>query len=251
MSIVFGIFMILGFFCLLYYGIIINYAGIQSSFSWFWLAAGLGFLLLCIVVKYMQYHEIALPRQIRVAILILFTIGMSIFTVVEGTLIFCANQKPDKNVDYLIVLGAQVRGTRITKTLQKRLEAATSYLNESENTLVIVSGGKGDGEDISEAEAMMRYLVDHGIKKERILQENQSTNTNENILFSKKLIRDEKAKIAIVTNGFHIFRATSIAKKQKIGNVQGLAAASDSILFLNYYVREGIAVLKDKIIGNF
>lgn len=251
MSIIFGLLLVLGLLSLMYYGVILSYAGINSSFAWFWLAAGIGCLLLCVAIKYMKYHDLSLPRSLRFGGILLFTLGMCIFTVVEGTLIYHANQKPDKNVDYLIVLGAQVRGTRITKSLKKRLDSAATYLKENETTKAIVSGGKGPGEDIAEAEAMMNYLIQQGIAKDRIVQENQSTNTKENIEFSKRLIKETDATVAIVTNGFHIFRATSIAKKQNIGQVQGLSAPSDSILFINYYVREGIAVLKDKLVGNF
>jgi uncharacterized SAM-binding protein YcdF (DUF218 family) len=115
--------------------------------------------------------------------------------------------------------------------------------------VAIVSGGKGSKEAITEAEAMHLYLMTKGIQPTRIIQEDKSTNTKENIHFSKAFLKDN-ATVAIVTNGFHIFRATSIAKKQGITLVQGLAAPTDLLLSINYYVREAVGVLKDKVFGN-
>jgi uncharacterized SAM-binding protein YcdF (DUF218 family) len=112
------------------------------------------------------------------------------------------------------------------------------------------AGGRGPGEDITEAEAMKQYLTANGISENRILKEEQSTNTNENIIFSKELIQKENAAVAVVTNGFHVFRATGIAKKQGLLNIQGLSAPSDARLLINYYVREVLGVIKDKLAGN-
>lgn len=245
------IFVLLGVLCLFYYGAIINYAGIHSSFSWFWLLAGVGLFLMAIAIYYIKNHDIQLSRQVRFLGGGIILLGMTVFLLVEGTIVMYANQEPETKVDYLIVLGAQVRGSHITKSLKERLDTAVEYLKDNENTKVIVSGGQGPGEDLTEAEAMMKYLMENGIDQSRVIKEERSTNTKENIEFSKMLITDEGASVAIVTNGFHMFRAVSIAKKQGIKNVQGLSAKSDPILFLNYYVREGLAVLKDKLSGNF
>jgi len=195
-------------------------------------------------------NDINVPKFLRIIGITLIAIGLCIFTFVEGTIIFHANQEADQDMDYLIVLGAQVRGTRVTKTLQKRLDTATIYLKENPKTLAIVSGGQGAGEDISEAEAMKKYLLEQGIAENRIIKEDKSTNTDENIRYSKNIINDEDATTAIVTNGFHVYRAVAIAKKQGLNHVQGLAAPSDQILLINYYVREVLGVIKDKVVGN-
>jgi uncharacterized SAM-binding protein YcdF (DUF218 family) len=250
MSIIFSLSLILGIFSLVYYGIIIAYAGIGSSFSWFWLLAGIGCLIFCIILRYIIRNEIRVPDFIKLIFFSAITIGLSIFILIEGTLISYSTHKADSGMDYLIVLGAQVRGTRITKALQKRLDTAASYLKENPETMVIVSGGQGTGEDISEAEAMKRYLNRKGIDNRRILQENKSTSTYENILYSKELVVDQNSSVAIVTNGFHIYRALGIAKKQGMKKIQGLAAPTDQILLFNYYVREAAGVLKDKLFGN-
>ena len=84
-----------------------------------------------------------------------------------------------KNLDYIIVLGAHVDGTRMTLALLERARRALLYLEENPGTKAVLSGGKGDGENISEAEAMYRYLTGHGINGDRLMREEESTSTKE------------------------------------------------------------------------
>lgn len=240
----------IGILSLMYYGVIVSYAGSSSSFSWFWLLLGVFCILAFILIRYMLKHNISLNKTVGYIFAILVIVGVSIFILVESLIIYHGNRGADPNMDYLIVLGAQVRGTRITNTLQKRLKVAEIYLKDNPDTLVIVSGGQGPGEDISEAQVMKNYLISNGIAEERIIMEDKSTNTVENITYSKKLLDKDDADVAVVTNGFHVFRSVSIAKKQGLINVQGLSAPSDSILFISYYIREALAVIKDFIVGN-
>jgi uncharacterized SAM-binding protein YcdF (DUF218 family) len=123
-----------------------------------------------------------------------------------------SHKEVPKNADYLIVLGARVKGTVPSLAFASRINTAAKYLKKNKDTLVIASGGKGPGEDISEAESIRRELVNQGINETRIILEDQSTDTYENINFSKKLI-PEGAKIGlVVTNNFHLYRAVSIAR---------------------------------------
>jgi uncharacterized SAM-binding protein YcdF (DUF218 family) len=197
----------------------------------------------------MERQEIRVPNFMVFVITIALVMVGGAFAIVEAALLSQARQKAEQGMDYLIVLGAQVRGTTISKSLQKRLDTAITYLKNNPSTVAIVSGGKGSKEAITEAEAMYLYLRTKGISSTRILQEDKSTNTKENICFSKAFLKDN-ASVAIVTNGFHIFRATNIAKKQGITQVQGLAAPTDLLLSINYYVREAVGVVKDKVFGN-
>lgn len=250
MSILLGICVVLAVLCLIYYGIIIIYAGVGTAFAWFWLCSGLGLLIFSTVIHYVTKREIKIPEHLKILLITLVSLGICLFLFIEGTVVYHSAQKAEPGADYMIVLGAQVRGTIVSKSLKKRLDTAIVYLQDNPKTTVIVSGGQGTGEDISEAEAMERYLISKGIAKERIIQENQSTNTVENIRFSMQMIENSHPRVAIVTNGFHIFRSLSIAKKQGLKEVQGLAAPSDRILVLNYYIREAAGVLKDFIFGN-
>ena len=250
MSLLVGICFVLGVLCLIYYGVITVYAGLGTAFAGFWIFAGIGLILLGCLLLYMSVHHIKLPSLWNYIVTGIVVVGLCVFILIEGTIIYYSNKDAAPGADYVIVLGAQVRGTTVTKSLKKRLDTATEYLKDNTEALVIVSGGQGTGEDITEAEAMSSYLKSKGIPEDRIIKEEQSTNTAENIKYSKMLMKDEKSELVIVTNGFHVFRALSIAKKQGLSQAQGLAAPSDKILILNYYVREAVGVLKDFLVGN-
>ncbi len=173
--------------------------------------------------------------------------GYSLFIIImvaTGIIIKVNGSKvPDKNADALIVLGAGVRGDRVSLTLKYRLDAAYDYLTENKNTIVVVSGGQGRGENISEAEAMKRYLVSRGIDENRIVMEDKSTSTQENFLFSKNILDEkfENGKYVYVTNSFHVFRAGLVAQKNGV-SASGLSAKSVWYTAPNNYLREVVAV---------
>ncbi|MFJ5712966.1 YdcF family protein [Neobacillus sp. NPDC093127] len=148
-----------------------------------------------------------------------------------------------KNADYLIVLGASVKGTVPSLAFASRINAAAIYLKENKDTVVIASGGKGPGEDISEAESIKRELVKQGISESRIILEDRSTDTYENIDFSKKLIPKDAKLGLVVTNTFHLYRAISIARDQDL-EVQGLPAKTPLKAVFKSYTREYLAITK-------
>ncbi len=148
-----------------------------------------------------------------------------------------------KNADYLIVLGARVKGTVPSLAFASRINAAAEYLRKNKNTIVIASGGKGLGEDISEAESIKRELVKQGISESRIVLEDRSTDTYENIKFSKKLIPPQAKAGVVVTNTFHLYRAISIAKDQGLV-VDGLSAKTPWTAVVKSYTREYLAITK-------
>ncbi len=239
-----------GIISLLYYGAVIYYAGIRASFSWIWLLFGAGCILAALVLRYLYLHEIILNKGLIYTGVGLAAAAAGGFGLIEGIILYHSGQKAEPGMDYIIVLGAQVKGRRITKSLRRRLEAAEKYLRENPSTVAIVSGGKGRGEEITEAEAMASFLSNRGIPAERIFKEDKSTNTEENIRFSKEYIIKEEVRVAVVTNSFHIFRALRLAKKQGFKDIQGISAPSDPLLSINYYVREVFGVIKDLLKGN-
>ncbi|MCK1992764.1 YdcF family protein [Peribacillus muralis] len=145
--------------------------------------------------------------------------------------------------DYLIILGARVKGSVPSLSLQYRIDKAAEYLTANKQTVTIVSGGKGPGEDISEAQAMQQALVEQGIEEARIILEDNSTTTYENIVFSKKLIPDPKAHGVIVSNDFHIYRAVKIATKEGL-NIEGVPAKTPKVSMPKSYLREYLAISK-------
>lgn len=154
------------------------------------------------------------------------------------------------DLDYIIVLGAHVDGTRLTLALLERTRRAFQYLKSNPNTIAVLSGGKGTGERISEAQAMYNYLTEHGIEGFRLIREEQSTNTKENIAFSLKIIGSTEPSIGIVTNHFHVFRGVAIAKKCGCRQVFPIPSKYRSWRLLFYIPREVLAIIKDKIVGN-
>lgn len=147
----------------------------------------------------------------------------------------------------VIVLGCQVRGETPSTMLARRLDAAAEVLNENPQAICVVSGGQGRGEDITEAEAMRRYLLDCGISEERIILEDKSTNTRENISNSAELLRERDIKNAvIVTSEFHQYRAMLYAKKCGL-EVGSHSAYTPTHNLLNYWVREWAALFKQLV----
>jgi uncharacterized SAM-binding protein YcdF (DUF218 family) len=161
-----------------------------------------------------------------------------------------AKLEAPKNADYIIVLGARVKGTVPSLALQFRIDHAADYLKKNPDTIVIASGGKGPGEDISEAESIKNELIDHGINESRILLEDKSTTTYENIGFSKKLIPKNAEIGLVVTNDFHIFRAKMIANNEGL-ELSGLPAKTPIQALFKSYVREYLALTKFFILRIF
>lgn len=243
---------LLFFVCIsfVYYAGIILYAGISVRFGFFWALFGAGGLASFFLCRKLERLPIRLLWELQAAAIGALCLAALLFFILEGILLAHAVRKPEEGADYLIALGAGLRGTVLTSSLKKRLDKALEYLGRNGETRVIVSGGQGKGEDIPESLAMKKYLVENGILENRIIEENQSVNTNENISFSKKYIEGTGKKIVIVTSGYHVFRGTAIARKQDLGYVEGFGAPSDPVLLVHFYVREAFAVIKDKLAGN-
>lgn len=153
------------------------------------------------------------------------------------------------DLEYLIVLGAHVDGTRLTLALLERTRRALQYLEKNPDTKAVLSGGKGEGEDISEALAMREYLVAHGIDPERLILEERSTSTAENLKFSLDLIGLDHS-VGVVTNHFHVFRGTAIGRKCGCKEIYPIPSKYRTWRLLIYIPREILAILKDKLIGN-
>ncbi len=241
-------------FCLGYYAVIVRYAGKTSNFIKIWAAAGIFFVCMAGMIWGKENGRIlgesAAFETAETVFWGLVTAGCLLFVIVESFIFHAMRSKPDSGLEYVIVLGAHVKGEIPSRALRKRLERARQYLEENPQTRAVLSGGKGRGEDITEAEAMRRYLEKHGIHPKRLFLEKNSTSTKENIEFSMKIIQNFDAPIGIVTNDFHIFRSVAIGKKMGCTHIQGISAPGDAVLELNYLVRECFAVIKEKLRGN-
>ncbi|MGN0400560.1 MAG: YdcF family protein [Blautia sp.] len=254
------VFVILGSLCILYFAGIVLYTGLSSLFPCIWAAGGLFFYGMALLLHFREKISFLAAFEIPVFIKYILGLGTGIllilFLTVEGCIFSGMLHEPSENLDYIIVLGAQVNGNRLSNSLLLRLERAEEYLEENPDTKAVLSGGKGKGENISEAQAMYVYLEKQGISRDRLILEDKSVNTNENLKFSLEILDQiEKGKarekfIGIVTNGFHVYRGVSIGKKQGCTYLEGIPARSNRFLQVNYLVREFFGIIKDKAAGN-
>lgn len=238
-----------GVLCTGYYIVILLYAGMGINFSWIWCFGGISGFGFSLIIRYILRRQLCLSVWLVNLVYLIIAVSVIAFLILESLLVFCSHQKAEADLDYLLVLGAQIKENKVSKNLKKRLDTALIYLRQNKRTQVIVSGGRGTNELISEAAAMKAYLLDQGIESDRILTEDQSSNTTENLRFSRRLIR-QNASVAIVTNGFHIYRSVKLAKKQEISRLYALVAPTEPVLSLHYYVREAAGVMKDWLKGN-
>ncbi|MEA0555824.1 YdcF family protein [Lysinibacillus irui] len=151
--------------------------------------------------------------------------------------------------NYIIALGSGLIGDRVPPLLASRLdEAVKQYKKYGERPFIIVSGGQGNDERISEAFAMKQYLINiHQIPPDKILKEDQSSNTEQNMSFSKKVMdhhaQGEKYRSIFVTNNFHVFRASIYAKKAKL-DAEGIGSKTAFYYVPNAFTREFIGLLE-------
>ena len=155
----------------------------------------------------------ALVERVRLVACVVLLVVLLAVGALSALIASTASVTPPAGLDCLVVLGAGLRpdGTP-TETLQYRLAAALTYLEDNPETRCVVSGGQGFGETRTEADAMAEYLVAHGLDADRVTKEERSTSTAENIRNSSELLAPG-ATVAIVTNDFHLYRALRIAHK--------------------------------------
>jgi uncharacterized SAM-binding protein YcdF (DUF218 family) len=151
--------------------------------------------------------------------------------------------------NYIIALGSGLIGDKVPPLLASRLdEAVKQYKKYGERPYIIVSGGQGSDEKVSEAYAMKKYVVDeHQIPTQKILMEDQSTNTEQNLAFSKEIMdkhaQGKKYRSLFVTNNFHVFRASIYAKKARL-DAQGVGSKTALYYLPNAFTREFIGLLE-------
>jgi uncharacterized SAM-binding protein YcdF (DUF218 family) len=165
-------------------------------------------------------------------------------------MLYAAAKKPAENAT-VIVLGAGINGDQPSLMLTQRLDAAVEYLDQNEESVCIVSGGQGLDEDYSEASVMANYLTSKGIENSRVYLEDRSTNTDENIRFSKAIIDRESlnSTVVIATQEFHQYRAQAMAKNIGFTEVSPCTCKSPLYFLLCYWVREFAAVCRFWLLG--
>ncbi|OFI06795.1 hypothetical protein CLOACE_07780 [Clostridium acetireducens DSM 10703] len=202
------------------------------TFYWFWIALG----ILFIILGFIEFKSIKYNKFLN----LVFLIAVALFIIIESGIIYNSFKKDKINCEYVIILGAGLKGDKMSLTLYQRMNESLQYINSHKNSKIILSGGKGKDEKISESEAMKKFLIQKGIKEDRIIKEENSKNTFENFKYSKAILKnlgEENKKVMVITSDFHMFRAKFLAKRIGI-KVYGIPAKSHYLLFPNYCVRE-------------
>jgi len=192
------------------------------------------------------YNKI--PRKFHIAIGIATTIPVIsvIFLMVYGNI-----SRVNYTEDVVIVLGAGLHNGQVGDHLAARLDTALDYLQRNPQVMVIVCGGLGANQPVTEAEAMAQYLIAHGVTRENILLEDRSTNTYENLVFANEILKEhfpDGFTAALITNDFHIFRAETLAQQNGI-NANPRGAPTPWHSWTVNYLREMLAIVNMWVFG--
>lgn len=217
-------------------------SGTFSFIIWIFVAIFFGFLYL--MEKKSLWPKV--PKAVRYVFRIIVAIGFAVFVICQGCILTQFFSKGEPEADYIIVLGAQMRDWGPSVVYKARLDSAIEYLNDNPDTKVIVTGGQGANESVSEGEGGKTYLLEQGIAEDRIIVESESLDTDQNISNALDLVEvTADMKIGIVTNNFHVFRGVMIAKRYTDADVTGIAAFTEYQYLPNNMVRETFGILKD------
>lgn len=222
--------------------------------------AGIVFFMLLIAVTARSKEFFALlgklwgqlPGKILIiGAAVFFTAGLS-YVGILSVKMYKAQKNAPEDTKLIVVLGCQVRGEKPSRMLRRRLDKAYEAMEMHPDAVCVVSGGQGSGENISEAEAMKRYLLEKGADESRLITEDRSTSTFENIKFTFE-ITDELGcgrDITIVTDGFHQYRASLIAKQEGAESVTAYSAATEPRFLPTYWVREWLGLTHLFLLGS-
>lgn len=181
------------------------------------------------------------------AVVLLFVLG---FVVLLGLVLSGSHDEISGEPKVMVILGCKVESWGPSILLQDRLDKALDYLEDYPDLTVVVSGGQGADEPMSEAQCMYDYLTAHGVDGSRILLEDQSHNTWENLRFTRALLEEQgvdASQLVVVSNGFHLTRVRMLWGRVWDGEttLSTLAAPSSHVPSrLKMYIREPFALAK-------
>lgn len=192
-------------------------------------------------------------RILRITAMAILLVGFGCFMAAEFPVVSGSRSDPDTAADYVIVMGAGVNGLEPSLSLQNRLNTAYTWLLDHPDGIAILSGGKGRGEDITEAQCMFDWLVQKGIEPERLLLEDQASNTYENIQYSLALLQAQDlpipTEIAIVSSDYHLCRIRMIAGYFGVDSLCQAAHTPYLSLYVNCAIREAFALWEIWVFG--
>ena len=178
----------------------------------------------------------------------IFLLGLCVFFYVESKILSeMLRPKCTQSLNWLLLPGYKPRKGKIPAVLVHRVSTAAAWLQANPDAKAILSGGVTDGA-VSEAAVMAELLVQRGIEPQRLVREEKSTTTEENMRFCFTLTGGES--IALVTNGFHLYRACGEARKAGFDRVCPVKAPNGPGWLLPYHIaREFMTVINDRLNG--
>lgn len=220
------------------------------------LCFGIGGLFLCFgVLKYLAGHYPRTVKWCRRILCVCICLALAAAVLTGIPIARSAAGQAGTDCAYIILLGAGVNGTVPSLSLRERLDAAFDYMTVHPDAVCVVSGGQGNGEDITEALCMYNDLIARGIPAERIWMEDKATSTKENIAFSLDLIEEKTGSrpvaAGIISNEYHLYRAGRIAGAQGLTSIPIPAKTRWVSLYINYFLREIAAVWYYSLFGGF
>lgn len=209
-----------------------------------------GIILMIVAVNYEKIKKS--ENKVIVFLRKAFISCLTVFIITECFIIGCGFASPKENADYLILFGSQVRSYGPSMDYNGRIKKAYEYLSENKETLVIVSGGQGNNEIMSEAQCGRETLIKMGIDEKRIIMEDQSTSTQQNLLNCKAIIDkregEKEVSVVFVSANYHLLRIRYLADKFDYGKTSTLASNGLFFLVPYYYFREFFALIKEVIV---
>ena len=192
-------------------------------------------------------------RMIKRVFTVLLCIGLLVAGITEFIILKASFGDPQKQCDYLVVLGAGVHGDQPSLSLRNRIDAAYDYLTTHPDTIAVLSGGQGEGENLSEAQCMYDHLTARGIRESRLWMEEKATSTWENLNFSLNLIEEKTGrrpeKLGVLSSEYHLFRASLFADACNVEFIGIPARTTKTSLRINYFMREVAGVWHYILLG--
>ena len=190
-------------------------------------------------------------------VLALMLIGAIMFGIAYAMVMGGGVSRIEDESNIMVILGCRVMPWGPSTLLLDRLDTALEHLEENPDMTVVVTGGQGDNEPTSEAQAMYEYLTSHGVPEEQLLMEDQSTSTLENLQNTSALLHeqgyDTTQEILVVTNDFHLTRTRMLFERVWGGdyNLNTLAAPTSHLPSrIKMYVREPLALIKSALLDH-
>lgn len=283
-------FALMGIGSLAYFFLLLIYNG-PTSFLWFWPLVSLIHFLLWGLVQYCRHKKKKkqeLPLPAVVFAFASYAFGLLILLTTLTVIFYHSRSREERNLDYVIVMGTELKNNRISDSLKARLDRALLYHEENPGTIFVLSGGHSAYNTSTEAGVMYFYMIQHGVSSKKLLMEVYSKSTQEKVGFSIQSIRVDRRdslspqaryekgrgtedtdsvspaknqrevisagerplRIGILTSDFNLFRAMHMAERYGIREAYPMGTGTDPLLFLHLSVREAVAILKDRMLGN-